>query len=174
VRHQPADHTNLPDLYGIGLTNICARASRAGNELRTTELQEGAKILDDKMARYRPEAACISGKQVWEAVYRFKTGKRTLPKEGEGKFDFGWQDEELWLGRVVDDKSGEVVWKGSRTFVSPSTSGLNAGMLPGEKEKAWRPLGMWMEKKRPNGATNGVAATNGTITVAEDDEDPFV
>lgn len=71
-----------------------------------------------------------------------------MPKEGKGAFRYGWQDEELWLGRTVDGESGEVVWKGAMTFVAPSTSGLNAGMSPAEKEEAWRPIGEWMKKKR--------------------------
>jgi thymine-DNA glycosylase len=148
IQHRPQDHPLLPDLYGIGNTNICARPSRLGSELARAELAEGAKILDEKIALYRPEAACISGKGVWEAVWSFKTGKKKMPREGQGAFQYGWQPEELWLGRTVDEASGDVVWKGAMTFVAPSTSGLNAGMKPAEKEEAWRPIGEWMKKKR--------------------------
>ncbi len=111
IQHRPQDHPLLPDLYGIGNTNICARPSRVGSELTKAELAEGAKILDDKIATYRPEAACISGKGVWEAIWIYKTGKKKMPKEGEGAFQYGWQDEELRLGRTVDAESGEVVWE---------------------------------------------------------------
>ncbi len=148
IQHRPQDHPLLPDLYGIGNTNICARPSRLGSELTKAELKEGAKILDDKIAQYRPEAACISGKGVWEALWSFKTGKKKMPKEGECAFKYGWQEQELWLGRTVDEERGEVVWKGAKTFVAPSTSGLNAGMSPAEKDEAWRPIGEWMRKKR--------------------------
>lgn len=148
IQHRPQDHPLLPDLYGIGNTNICARPSRLGSELTKAELLEGAKILDDKIAQYRPEAACISGKGVWEAIWAFKTGKKTMPKKGDGAFHYGWQDEELWLGRVVDQVSLKVIWKGAMTYVAPSTSGLNAGMSQAEKEEAWRPIGEWMRKKR--------------------------
>lgn len=148
VQHRPQDHPLLPDLYGIGNTNICARPSRLGSELSKAELSEGAKILDDKMALYRPEAACITGKGVWEEIWRYKVGKKKMPREGPEAFRYGWQDEKLWLGRLVDLKNGEVVWKGSRTFVAPSTSGLNAGMSAAEKEEVWRPIGEWMTKKR--------------------------
>lgn len=148
VHHRPQDHARLPDLYGIGNTNICARPSRQGSDLTKAELLEGAKILDDKIALYRPEAACISGKGVWEAVWIFKTGKKKMPKEGEDVFQYGWQKEQLWLGRRMDERGREVIWKGTRTFVAPSTSGLNAGMSPAEKEEAWKPLGEWMRKRR--------------------------
>jgi thymine-DNA glycosylase len=172
VQHRPQDHPLLPDLYGIGNTNICARPSRRGSELTKAELAEGAKILDEKMALYRPEAACISGKGVWEALWCYKTGKKRMPKEGDGSFRYGWQDEELWLGRVVDEESGELVWKGTKTFVAPSTSGLNAGMRPAEKEEAWRPIGEWMSKKREeSGVKNGAVKTeedlrDATVVVA--------
>jgi len=148
IQHCPQDYSLLPELYGIGNTNICARASRLGSELTKSELNEGAKILEDKIAAYRPEAACITGKGVWKALWSFKTGRKKMPKNGEGPFKYGWQDEELWLGRIVDPKNGDVVWKGAMTFVAPSTSGLNAGMTAAEKEDAWRPIGEWMRKKR--------------------------
>jgi thymine-DNA glycosylase len=148
IQHRPQDYSLLPELYGIGNTNICARASRLGSELSRAELNEGAKILDDKIAAFRPEAACITGKGVWEALWSFKTGKKKMPKDGEGAFRYGWQDEKLWLGRIVDANNGDVVWKGAMTFVAPSTSGLNAGMTAAEKEDAWRPIGEWMRKKR--------------------------
>jgi thymine-DNA glycosylase len=159
IRHRPQDHLSLPDLYGIGNTNICARPSRQGSDLSKAELLEGAKILDDKMTFYRPEAACISGKGVWEAMWAFKTGKKKMPSYGEGAFRYGWQDEKLWLGRVVDEESREVLWKGAMTFVAPSTSGLNAGMSPTEKEQAWKPIGEWMRKKRME---RELRETNGT------------
>ena len=154
IQHRPQDHPLLPDLYGIGNTNICARPSRLGSDLSKAELSEGARILDEKIARYRPEAACISGKGVWEAIWSFKTGRKKMPKDGEGAFRYGWQDEELWLGRTVDGKSGDVLWKGAKTFVAPSTSGLNAGMSPAEKEEAWRPIGEWMRKRREEEGTS--------------------
>lgn len=106
-----------------------------------------------------------------------------MPKDGEGAFRYGWQDEELWLGRIVDGESGGVVWKGAMTFVTPSTSGLNAGMSPAEKEEAWRPIGEWMRKKREERTvkqetmkTEEKMTTNRTAATAEglDDVDPFV
>jgi thymine-DNA glycosylase len=182
VQHRPQDHPLLPDLYGIGNTNICARPSRLGSELTKAELAEGAKILDEKMTLYRPEAACISGKGVWEALWCYKTGKKRMPKGGEGSFRYGWQDEELWLGRVVDKESGEVLWKGTKTFVAPSTSGLNAGMRPAEKEEAWRPIGEWISKKREESWVKNETVktqedlTDETVvaTNASADLDPFV
>jgi TDG/mug DNA glycosylase family protein len=39
-------------------------------------------------------------------------------------------------------------WKGARVFVACSTSGLAATLKPPEKEKIWRELGEWVEKRR--------------------------
>lgn len=135
---------------------------------------EGAKILDDKIALYRPEAACISGKGVWEAMWSYKTGKKKIPRDGLEAFRYGWQDEELWLGRTVDRNTGELIWKGSRTFVAPSTSGLNAGMSPAEKEEAWRPIGEWMRIKREESEAKNVKTEDGSIGRVKGDSDPFV
>lgn len=132
------------------------------------ELAEGAKILDEKMSKFRPEAACISGKGVWEAIWSFKTGKKTMPKDA---FQYGWQDKHLWLGRIVDWKTGEVVWEGTRTFVAPSTSGLNAGMSPAEKEEAWRPIGEWMRRKREAQDGSGNKAVGRTVTAVKESEE---
>lgn len=179
IQHRPQDHPLLPDLYGIGNTNICARPSRLGSELTKAELAEGAKILDDKIATYRPEAACISGKGVWEAIWIYKTGRKKMPKDGVGAFQYGWQDDRLRLGRTVDAESGEVVWEGAMTFVAPSTSGLNAGMRPAEKEEAWRPIGEWMRKKREQRGMKLETVkmeqkiTN-SVAMATKDLDPFV
>lgn len=172
VRHRPQDHRLLPELYGIGNTNICARPSRQGSDLKPAELLEGARILDEKMARYRPEVACMSGMGVWKAVWRYKMaeanekiqsrtttttttnkkkkkGRKTaMPKFDQDAFRYGWQDEKFWLGRTVDESTGEVTWAGSRTYVVPSTSGLNAGMRPADKEAAWKPLGDWVIRRR--------------------------
>ena len=123
------------------------------------------------MALYRPEAACISGKGVWEAMWSYKTGKNKMPKEGDRAFRYGWQDEELWLGRTVDTKNRKVVWKGSRTFVAPSTSGLNAGMSPAEKEEAWRPVGEWTRRRREEKDQKTV---KGTDVEVDEESDPFV
>jgi thymine-DNA glycosylase len=107
-------------------------------------------------------------------MWNYKTGKKRMPKEGHGSFRYGWLDEELWLGRTEDEESGEVIWKGSRTFVAPSTSGLNAGMSPAEKEEAWRPIGEWMRRKREGGKAKDEKTQEGIDVGVEGDSDSFV
>lgn len=142
-KHLPSETHDLPDLYSIGNTNICARPTRDGSGLSKEELAEGAGILEEKIRAIRPEAVCIVGKQIWEALWLAKTGQK-LKKD---KFKWGWQDEEAWLGRV-EDGDGQVTWPGARTFVATSTSGLSASMRPHEKLAVWRPLGEWFTERR--------------------------
>ena len=107
-------------------------------------MEAGVPVLDEKMQKFRPEAVCIVGKSIWETIFRVKSGGKKL---GKGEFHYGWQDEEMWLGRKVDE-DGEVVWEGARTFVATTTSGLAAGMKREEKEAVWKELGDWIVAKR--------------------------
>ena len=128
------------ELYGIGNTNLVSRPTRNGAELSKSEMINGVVIVEKKVRTFRPEAVCIVGKGIWETVFRVKT-RRALKKE---EFKYGCQEEGLWLGR----EKGEGGWKGARTFVATSTSGLAAGMSYAEKLEVWRELGEWFEPKR--------------------------
>lgn len=142
-RHLPSETRDLMDLYSIGNTNICARPTRSGDGLSKEELIEGAGILEAKIAQYKPEAVCIVGKGIWDVIYKAKTGKPLKAPV----FKYGWQDEELWLGRSFND-DGTLEWSGARTFVATTTSGLAAGMKPDEKLAIWTPLGEWVQERR--------------------------
>ncbi|ETN46442.1 uncharacterized protein HMPREF1541_00626 [Cyphellophora europaea CBS 101466] len=150
-KHLPSETHDLPDLYSIGNTNICARPTRDGSGLRKEELAEGAGILEEKIREFKPQAVCIVGKQIWEALWLARTGKK-LKKD---LFKWGWQDEDNWLGRIVDDDE-HVLWPGARTFVSTSTSGLSASMKPHEKLEVWLPLGEWFKERTERGEQTGV------------------
>ncbi|KAL2395150.1 hypothetical protein ABEF93_000951 [Exophiala dermatitidis] len=143
-KHLPSETRDLMDLYQIGNTNICERPTRSGDGLSKLELEEGAVILDRKIAKFRPEAVAIVGKGIWEAIWMAKKGEK---KFKDPDFHWGWQDEELQLGRTIDDE-GTVVWEGAKTFVTTSTSGLAATLTPAEKLAIWKPLGDWVTERR--------------------------
>ena len=103
----------------------------------------GAAILEEKIRNIKPEAVCIVGKSIWETIWKVKKGK----KLGKEDFHWGWQDDEMWLGREVNEH-GHVKWPGSRTFVTTSTSGLAASLTPAEKLAIWTPLGEWFSARR--------------------------
>ncbi|KAF1924777.1 DNA glycosylase [Didymella exigua CBS 183.55] len=152
-RLAPSEDTSLPARYCMGNTNIVARPSRDAAELSKAEMTEGTRALELKFAAYKPEAVCIVGKGIWEAIWRFKYG-RNIRKE---EFTYGWQDEGHNMGKVEEEG-----WVGSRVFVATSTSGLAASLKPAEKEAIWRPFGEWVRKRReergfvPRGTVEGV------------------
>jgi thymine-DNA glycosylase len=133
----------LMELYSIGNTNLCQRPTRSGDGLGKQEMEEGAVTLDAKIADFRPEAVVIVGKSIWETIWRVKTGRKKFDSSG---FHWGWQEESLQLGRIVE--GDHVVWEGARTFVATSTSGLAANLSPAEKLEIWKPIGAWMCSKR--------------------------
>lgn len=127
-RCRPDEDRDLPRLYGLGHTNIVARATRDAGELSRGEMDAGVGGLEAKIRTWRPEAVCMVGKGIWESVWRVRYGRGIR----KGEFRYGWQGG----------------WEGARVFVATSTSGLAAGMGMGEKEAVWRELGGWVERRR--------------------------
>lgn len=136
-RLKPEQDVDLPRLYSMGNTNIVERPSKDAAELSKAEMTAGTAILEEKFRRYRPEAVCIVGKGIWEAVWRWKHGKE-IKKE---QFHYGWQDDRERMGRCDG-------WEGARVFVATSTSGLSASTKPHEKEAIWKPFGEWVKARR--------------------------
>ncbi|KAI2769581.1 DNA glycosylase [Daldinia loculata] len=141
VRCHAYEDQTMPARYALGHTNIVARPSRNGAELSKAEMDEGVAILEDKCRRWRPEVACITGKSIWESVFRVRHG-RAMKK---GEFKYGWQEERMG---VIEGHGEEEPWEGTRVFVATSTSGLAATLRPEEKERIWKILGDWCVKRR--------------------------
>jgi TDG/mug DNA glycosylase family protein len=139
IRHPPSDTYKLPALYNVGNTNIVERPSRDASMLSKAEMDAGVPILQAKIAAQRPEAVCLVGKGIWEAVWRVRHG-RGIRKE---EFRYGWQDEAENMGCTAGSE-----WGGAPVFVATTTSGLAAGMSIPEKEAVWAELGAWVVKRR--------------------------
>lgn len=92
-------------------------------------------VLEAKIRRWKPEAVCVVGKSIWESIWRKWKGRGIRKDE----FRYGWQEERI---------GKEEGWQGARIFVASSTSGLAASLLPAEKERIWRELGVWVERRR--------------------------
>ncbi|CAI7572777.1 unnamed protein product [Penicillium glandicola] len=140
IRHIPADTYKLPALYSVGNTNIVERPTRDASMLSRAEMDAGVPVLEAKVAAQRPEAVCLVGKSIWEAVWRVRHG-RGIRKE---EFRYGWQVEAENMGRVDG-------WDGAPVFVATTTSGLAAGMKPAEKEAVWAELGSWVVRREERG-----------------------
>jgi TDG/mug DNA glycosylase family protein len=106
--------------WGLGITNLCGRPSRAADELTREEMQRGARTLAKKVATLRPRAVALVGISLYKQV--FPAGKSSGP---------GPKDETL---------------AGVPVFVLPNPSGLNAS-FPGFKQKlVWfEKLQEWLE-----------------------------
>ncbi|KAK5726432.1 uracil DNA N-glycosylase Thp1 [Elasticomyces elasticus] len=139
VRLRPENDVDLPQWYAMGNTNIVERPSKDAAELSKAEMAAGTPILEDKVRKYKPEAVCIVGKGIWEAVWRWRY-KREMKK---AEFKWGWQDDKERMG-----KEEEGGWEGARVYVTSSTSGLSASLKPPEKEAIWKPFGDWVKSRR--------------------------
>ncbi|GAB7349726.1 hypothetical protein MBLNU459_g0462t1 [Dothideomycetes sp. NU459] len=188
-RLRPDEDGTLPADWSMGNTNIVERPTKDAAELSKAEMCEGAEVLQRKMARYRPEAVCIVGKGIWEAIWRAKYGKNPTKDE----FRWGWQDEKENMGTIrvggggggaadgddddndndgddgLEDEhanSDEKHWKGAKVYVTTSTSGLSASLKPAEKEAIWRPFGEWVKERRAQRAEAAAAAAATAVATA--------
>ncbi|MGY1631295.1 G/U mismatch-specific DNA glycosylase [Geodermatophilus sp. SYSU D01186] len=85
--------------YGLGVTNLVDRPSRAAAELTPEELREGAVALAELVSRHRPRVLAVLGITAWRQAF------------GRPRAVAGRQEERL---------GGAVTW------VVPNPSGLNA------------------------------------------------
>ena len=95
---RPEEQDELP-AFGLGITNLVARASAKAAELDDDELRAGAAALQDKVARLRPRWVAVVGITAYRTAF------------GHRRAAFGRQDR-----RIAD----AGVW------VLPNPSGLNA------------------------------------------------
>jgi TDG/mug DNA glycosylase family protein len=93
------DEQELLLQYGLGVTNIVARASARADELSVDELREGAARLTELVREYRPRVVAVLG----ISAYRDAFGQRHA---------------------VVGEQ--EVRIGDARVWVLPNPSGLNA------------------------------------------------
>ena len=85
--------------YGLGVTNLAARATARADELSAEELLAGAAVLTAKVAEYRPSWLAVVGVTAYRTAF-------TRPR--------------AHIGRQEDTVAGAPVW------VLPNPSGLNA------------------------------------------------
>ncbi|XP_054751069.2 trithorax group protein osa-like [Lytechinus pictus] len=76
------DDVKLPD-FGVGFTNIVGRTTRGSADLKRKEIKDGAKIVVEKIQKYRPLIACFNGKGIYE-IY-----------SGKKDFEVGRQPETI-------------------------------------------------------------------------------
>ena len=99
--------------YGCGITNLVARATAAAAELTSEELVEGAKILERKLLEYKPRFLAIVGVGAYRTAFGYPKAKLGLQPERIG---------------------------GTKIWVLPNPSGLNANYRPTELVALYREL----------------------------------
>jgi TDG/mug DNA glycosylase family protein len=100
----PEEDVTLPQ-YGLGITNIAPRPTRAASDLTDEELRAGAQTLERLVAEIRPRLVAMVG----VTAYRVAFGRRKAT-----------------LGLQPNPIGGRPVW------VLPNTSGLNAHHRPAD------------------------------------------
>ena len=111
-RLAPREQDLLPS-FGLGITNLVARATAQAAELGSAELKAGREHLAALADRYRPRIIAIAG----VTAYRTAFG---LPRAATGP-----QQDSLGAARV---------------WVLPNPSGLNASWTPPRIVEAFREL----------------------------------
>jgi double-stranded uracil-DNA glycosylase len=99
--------------YGVGITNLVARATTGAADLEPQELRKGRGRLERKVHRYRPRVVAVVG------IGAFRTAF------GRPRAVFGLQPESI---------GGTTIW------VLPNPSGLNANHQLPDLVRAFREL----------------------------------
>ncbi|MFE9626215.1 G/U mismatch-specific DNA glycosylase [Streptomyces sp. NPDC006527] len=95
---RPAEQRELLS-YGLGITNVVARATARADELTAREYREGGRLLEEKVVRLKPRWLAVVGVTAYRAAF------------DDRKAAVGPQE------RVVGN---------TRVWVLPNPSGLNA------------------------------------------------
>jgi double-stranded uracil-DNA glycosylase len=109
---RPDEDGELP-AWGLGITNLVSRATAAASELSAEELRRGRVTLEAKVARYSPAWTAFVGIGAYATAF------------GRRKVLLGLQEERI---------------EGSRTWLLPNTSGLNAHYTPARFAELLREL----------------------------------
>ncbi|MFC5723420.1 G/U mismatch-specific DNA glycosylase [Streptomyces gamaensis] len=95
---RPAEQEELLG-YGLGITNVVARASARADEISAEEFREGGRILTAKVERLRPRVLAVVGVTAYRTAF------------GEKKAVIGPQERTIGATRI---------------WALPNPSGLNA------------------------------------------------
>ncbi len=86
--------------FGLALTNLCPRATRAASELRAEEIAQGLRVVESKIREIRPVVVALVGITLYRIFFRHAASGGAGAKP-----------------ETID---------GARVFVLPNPSGLNA------------------------------------------------
>jgi len=116
VTHE--DDVRLPE-WGIGMTNLIARPSPGIDVLKPAEYLEGWRVLERKIAKFRPEIVAFVGVTMYRALWKV-LGHTDAP--------------------AIKPGFQRATVHGARLFVLPNPSGRNANFTYEEMLEAFRSL----------------------------------
>ncbi|MFD6534162.1 G/U mismatch-specific DNA glycosylase [Streptomyces sp. NPDC060184] len=111
-RLAPAEQAELPS-YGLGITNVVARATARADELAAEEYRAGGRILVEKVGRLRPQWLAVVGVTAYRTAF------------GERSAHIGPQERTIG---------------GARVWALPNPSGLNAHWTVGSMAEEYARL----------------------------------
>jgi double-stranded uracil-DNA glycosylase len=114
--------------FGLGLTNLCPRATRAAAELSREEIERGKRRLIAKIRRLQPEVVAFVGVTIYREFFGKAPSRSSAPSATDAANAGAGAKTELIHG--------------ARVFVLPNPSGLNAS-FPGFRHKL-----TWFERLR--------------------------
>ena len=120
--------------FGLALTNLCPRATRAAAELSREEIERGKRRLTAKIRHLGPEVVAFVG----VTIYRDFFGKAPTKASGRPSIETASASATASAGEGA--KTERIC--GAKVFVLPNPSGLNAS-FPGFKHKL-----VWFERLR--------------------------
>ena len=118
---RPDEDADLP-AFGVGVTNIASRPTRAAAEITRAELRAGAAALEQTVRRDRPALVAIVGLTAYRAAF-----------ERPGAV-IGLQEETI---------GGRPLW------VLPNPSGLNAHYKPADFARLYAEARLYADTLRP-------------------------
>lgn len=99
--------------YGLGITNVAARATARADEVSDEEFREGGRILAEKVERLRPRWLAVAGITAYRTAF------------GDRKARIGPQERTIG---------------GTRIWALPNPSGLNAHWTAGKMAEEYARL----------------------------------
>jgi len=130
------DDVRLPE-WGIGMTNLVARPTPGIDTLSPNEYQEGWKILEKKIERFRPEIVAFVGVTMYRALWRVLEQSAPGPPKPRGVG-----------GPVIKPGFQNATVHGARLFVLPNPSGRNAHFSYDDMLRAFSALGRAIKAPR--------------------------
>jgi TDG/mug DNA glycosylase family protein len=134
------DDDRLPE-WGIGITNLIARPTPGINDLRPAEYVEGWRVLERKIARFKPPVVALVGVTLYRAILPLLLANEANDEPPPRRSNIAPLTVGLQKARI-----GE-----SSLFVLPNPSGRNANFSYAEMLDAFTQLSRHLRSSKRRG-----------------------